>query len=38
MPEAVIVSALRTPIGVHELHRRGGGGMGSATVIEVPSP
>ena len=59
MPEAVIVSALRTPIGtamkgtlrgtlvtlVHELRRRGGGigvaamcaggGMGSATVIEV---
>jgi|GEM_PF-1007859 len=80
MPEAVIVSALRTPIGtptkarcairmhmrsarsvtrrgqrrarvlvtlVHELRRRGGGigvaamcvggGMGSATVIEVPA-
>jgi hypothetical protein len=48
MPDAVILSALRTPIGVHELRRRGGGigvalmcargGMGSATVIEVPAP
>ncbi|WP_304528554.1 hypothetical protein [Mycobacterium sp. E787] len=45
MSEAVIVSALRTPIGTA---RRGGGlgvaamcaggGMGSATVIEVAAP
>jgi hypothetical protein len=47
VPTAVIVSALRTPIGTA---RKGtlrdtsafdlahGGGMGSATVIEVPAP
>ena len=49
MPEAVIVSALRTPIGTAmkgTLRDAGvgvaamcaGGGMGSATFIEVPAP
>lgn len=50
MPEAVIVSALRTPIGTAgkgtlrdtDAYRVAavcaGGGMGSATVIEVPAP